>query len=204
LDAWEWYRILTMESEQIFFILFVTCALVGVHYGTGRHHWDLEDEEIEAAKKVGPTQQPSEDTLRVCRDTILTDQQQYWWLCYLWYCTTMIASKISIGWFLLRITIRRIDIWIIYSVMLVTVLTGIVFFFVTLFQCNPIAYFWDTSLNGSCIPVEVIIALTYLYSACSVICDFTFALLPVALIWNLNMDRKSKIALVPIMTMACV
>jgi len=173
LDDW------CMIAALIFFILFVTCALVGVHYGTGRHHWDLEDEEIEAAKK-------------------------YWWLCYLWYCTTMIASKISIGWFLLRITIRRIDIWIIYSVMLVTVLTGIVFFFVTLFQCNPIAYFWDTSLNGSCIPVEVIIALTYLYSACSVICDFTFALLPVALIWNLNMDRKSKIALVPIMTMACV
>ena len=116
----------------------------------------------------------------------------------------MIASKISIGWFLLRITVRRIDIWIIYCVMLITVLTGIVFFFVTLFQCTPVEFFWDTHLNGHCVPMEVIIALTYLYSAFSVICDFTFALLPLALIWSLNMDRKSKLALIPIMAMACV
>lgn len=116
----------------------------------------------------------------------------------------MIASKISIGYFLLRITVRRLDIWIIYSVMIVTVLTGIVFFFVTLLQCQPVEFFWDKSLNGSCLDMEIIIALTYLYSAFSVICDFTFALLPIALIWKLNMDKRSKIALVPIMAMACV
>lgn len=116
----------------------------------------------------------------------------------------MIASKISIGYFLLRITVRKRDIWIIYGVMAITVLTGIVFFFVTVFQCKPVYYFWDRSHEGTCIPMEVIIALTYLYSACSVVCDFTFALLPLALIWKLNMNKKSKIALIPIMAMACV
>lgn len=129
---------------------------------------------------------------------------QYWWFCYIWYCLTMIGSKISIGYFLLRITVRRIDIWIITGVMLVTVLTGIVFFFLTIFQCQPVAYFWNKDLDGFCINVEIIIAMTYLYSSFSVICDFTFALLPIALIWKLNMNRSSKWALVPIMTMACV
>jgi hypothetical protein len=116
----------------------------------------------------------------------------------------MIASKISIGYFLLRITIRRTDVWIIYGVMLVTVLTGMVFFFVTMFQCSPISFFWNRQQDGSCVNMDVIIALTYLYSACSVICDFTFAILPMVIIWTLNINKRSKVALVPIMAMACV
>ena len=116
----------------------------------------------------------------------------------------MIASKISIGYFLLRITIRRVDIWIIYTAMILTVLTGVAFFFVTLFQCSPVSFFWRKNQDGTCVNMEVIIALTYLYSACSVVCDFTFAILPLILIWKLKMERRSKIALIPIMIMACV
>lgn len=158
----------------------MTSVVVGVKYGTGRHHWDLEPADEQKA-------------------------MQAWWFCYLWYCLGMIASKISIGYFLLRITVRKLDIWIIYSVMSITVIAGAIFFFATLFQCNPVSFFWDRSLaNGTCVNIEVIIALTYFYSACSVICDFTFAILPVFLIMSLRMDRKTRLALVPIVTMACV
>lgn len=116
----------------------------------------------------------------------------------------MISSKISIGVFLLRLTTYKVHRWIIYSVMTVTVLTGIVFFFVTLLQCHPINYFWYTNQEGSCIPTEVIIALTYLYSVFSVICDFTFAILPMFLISGLQMDPRTKFALIPILCLACV
>ena len=117
----------------------------------------------------------------------------------------MIASKISIGYFLLRITVRRIDLLIIYGVMVVTVVTGVVFFFLTLFQCWPVEFFWDKTIEGgSCIDINVIVTATYVYSAFSVVCDFTFALLPIVLIWKLNMNTRTKMALVPIMTMACV
>lgn len=116
----------------------------------------------------------------------------------------MIASKISIGYFLLRITVRKMDVCIIYGVMMITVCTGLVFFFVTLFQCRPISFFWNKDQNGTCVNVEVIIALTYLYSVFSVISDFTCAILPMFLVWKLNMGRKTKIALIPIMAMACV
>ncbi|KAJ0165375.1 hypothetical protein CTA2_11473 [Colletotrichum tanaceti] len=162
------------------FILFVSCALTGVHYGTGRHRKNLGDEDWESA-------------------------MMYWWYCYLWYCLAMIASKVSIGYFLLRITVRKVDVWIIYTVMMLTVCTGVVFFFVTLLQCQPISYFWNKrTQDGHCVPMDVIIALTYLYSAFSVICDFTFATLPIVLIWKLKMDKKTKLALVPIMAMACI
>lgn len=132
---------------------------------------------------------------------------KYWWFCYIWYCLTMIASKISIGIFLLRLTVKKIHHWIIYLCLLLTVVTGLVFFFVTLLQCSPIYYFWirvDVNAKGTCIDTGIIVALTYLYSALNVICDFTFALLPVYLIMGLQMDKKTKIALIPILGMGCM
>lgn len=117
----------------------------------------------------------------------------------------MIFCKISIGLFLLRITINPIQRWIIYIVMCLTVVSGVAFFLVTLLQCNPISFFWNKfSQTGHCIPIDVIIGLTFFYSAVSVICDFTFAILPIFLVWNLNMSTKTKILLVPILGMACL
>ncbi|KAL7916825.1 hypothetical protein GGI35DRAFT_49796 [Trichoderma velutinum] len=168
-----------MVFAMITFILFCAVALTGVHYGTGRHYWDLEPEDIQEALK-------------------------YWYFCYIWYCVTMILTKISIGYFLLRITVERIHTWIIGTVMLLTVVTGIIFFFVTMLQCTPVSYFWDKNQHGSCMNIDIIIILTYIYSTFSVICDFTFALLPIVLIMQLQMNSRTKIALIPIMLMACV
>ncbi|KAM5356946.1 hypothetical protein ACJ41O_003592 [Fusarium nematophilum] len=116
----------------------------------------------------------------------------------------MISSKLSIAWFLLRLTARRIQSWVIYCASLLSVLAGVVFFFVSLFQCKPISFFWDKDQPGACIKVDVIIALAYLYSAFSVITDFTFALLPGFLIWNLKLNNRTKVALTALITMGCV
>ncbi|KAI0184773.1 hypothetical protein EV127DRAFT_224571 [Xylaria flabelliformis] len=179
VKAWgldDWF----MSFAAISFTLFCSAAITGVHYGTGRHFEDLTTEDIEEAMK-------------------------YWWFCYLWYCVTMIASKISIGVFLLRLTVSKMHHYIIYVVMLFTVASGIVFFFVTLFQCNPITFFWDKSIRGGwCIDPHIIAALTYLYSAFSVICDFTFAILPMFLVFSLQIGRRSKIALIPILGIGIV
>lgn len=161
-------------------IMFATCVIGGVHYGTGRHASDLTSEQQYKALR-------------------------YWWLCYIAYCLSMISAKISIGLFLLRVTVRPLHRKIILLVMGLTVLTGIVFFFVTLLQCMPISYFWDKKIEGGkCVNVYVIIGLTYLYSAISAICDFTFGILPIFMVWNLNMSKNAKLMLVPILSMACV
>jgi hypothetical protein len=119
----------------------------------------------------------------------------------------MIFAKVSIGYFLLRVTVSRIHRRIIYTMVYLTVVTGIVFLFVTAFQCTPISYFWeriDPSKPGHCINIDTIIGLTYFFSSVNALCDFTFGLLPVFLVWDLKMDRKEKIALVPILGMGCV
>ncbi|KAG9201763.1 hypothetical protein G6514_005379 [Epicoccum nigrum] len=169
-----------MVASTLFFIGYGVSSTIGAHYGTGRHHKDLEELNIEKAR-------------------------QCWFYCYLFYCCSMILSKISIGCFLLRISVKRIHTWIIYSAMTVSTVACTAFFFVTLFQCNPIRFFWQKSLeDGTCIPNAVIIALGFVYSIFSIIADFTFALLPAALVWNLQLKKKTKIALIPLLTMGCV
>ncbi|KAF2649234.1 hypothetical protein K491DRAFT_721863 [Lophiostoma macrostomum CBS 122681] len=168
-----------MIISLLAYIMFSTCVIAGIHYGTGRHEWDLTAENIYMAKR-------------------------YWWLCYLAYCTATIAGKISIGLFLLRITVRQMHIRLIHTAMGLTVLTGGVFFFVTIFQCTPVSYFWDASKNGTCVDVNIIIGLTYLYSVVSAACDFTFGILPIFLVMKLNMSHSTKWALAPILSIACL
>lgn len=117
----------------------------------------------------------------------------------------MILAKASIALFLLRVAVRRAHIWIIYGAMAITVVTCLAFFFVLIFQCSPVSYFWDKyTQTGVCIPDDVVSGLGYLYSACSIITDFTFALLPAWIISQLKMKTRTKVALIPLMAMGCV
>jgi hypothetical protein len=116
----------------------------------------------------------------------------------------MIFVKISIGFFLLRVAVVRIQRQIIYAVVFLTAITGVVFLFVTAFQCSPISYFWNRSQPGHCLRMDVIIGLTYFFSSINALCDFTFGLLPVFLVWNLKINKKEKLALVPILGMGAV
>ncbi|KUI53596.1 hypothetical protein VP1G_01006 [Cytospora mali] len=173
LDDW------FMSFATITYILFVTCVLVGVHYGTGK-----------LSKDVPPAD--------------YSNAMQYWLYCYIWYCWTMIFSKISIGIFLIRIIVEKVHLWFIYVALFINVLSGMVFFMVTLLQCHPVSYFWNKNQDGSCIDMDIIIALTYLYSSFNIICDFTFALLPILIVKGLNMNKKLKIAIIPLLSMGCI
>ena len=89
--------------------------------------------------------------------------------------------------------------------MFLTALTGIAFFFVAIFQCSPVNYWWkqvNPDISGSCINIKAISNVTYAYSAASILTDFIFALLPIHIVMGLQMDTKTKLALVPIFAMA--
>ncbi|KAJ4288690.1 hypothetical protein N0V90_011927 [Kalmusia sp. IMI 367209] len=120
----------------------------------------------------------------------------------------MIGAKVSVGISFLRITpiTKRTYRIIIHAVMYISILTGLMFGLLTTFQCRPVQYFWTRALgdNGTCISMNVIMAFTYVMSAIYASCDFSFAILPIVLIRELNMSRNSKIALIPILSMACI
>lgn len=153
---------------------------MGIHYGTGRHHKDLSEDGIQAAKHC-------------------------WWFCYVLYSAAMICSKLSIGFLLLRISVRKLHTYIIYIAMLTSIVAGATFVFVCIFQCYPVSFMWDKrTQSGTCVNNTVISVLAYTYSAFSIMSDLTFAIIPGFLVWNLQLKRKAKIALIPLITMGCI
>lgn len=80
---------------------------------------------------------------------------------------------------------------------------------IMLLQCRPIEYFWtrtalDPSIPGSCIDIHIVIAMTYVYSAFAALCDFTVGILPIFMVHKLHMRRQTKIAVIGILSMACM
>lgn len=104
---------------------------------------------------------------------------------------------------LLRLTVERIHSWILYGVMCFSTTMGMIFLFFTIFQCHPVAYYWNHSLEGGhCLDINTLLGIVYLYSAVALVCDFTIASLPVCMIWGLQMDRRTKIAVSGILGIA--
>lgn len=171
----------------------------GSLYGTGKRFIDLTPRNRVIAMEVCYIAHES--------STYLIDQ--YWWLCEVAYCFASVGCKVSVCIFLMRIAVKRLHHWILYTVMLLTVATGLVFMFLMLLQCKPLEFFWtkealDPNIKGTCMDINIIIIMTYIYSAFAALCDFTVGILPIFLVRKLNMRRKTKLAVVGILSMACM
>ncbi|KGO63253.1 hypothetical protein PEX1_069330 [Penicillium expansum] len=181
--AWGWDDG-TMVIAMILNTIFAICGIVGSRYGLGRkmayfiHHPD----DLHRAM--------------LC-----------WWVGQLFYVSTCIVAKLSIIIALLRITISRVHAYILYAAMALATAIGVLFFFLTMFQCSPVDYFWNRMqphAHGKCINTTTLIGVAYLYSVGAAITDLTIGLLPVALIWNLHMRCRTKVAVVAVLGVGCV
>ncbi|KAJ5908120.1 hypothetical protein N7495_000802 [Penicillium taxi] len=174
----------TMVLAMLCYVMFCACEIGGTRYGTGYKFENIEPADGVVAMK-------------------------YWWLCEIAYCFASVFCKISVCVFLMRITIKRIHIWILYLAMVFTCIAGLIFMFLMLLQCHPISYFWnrvfqDPTIPGYCISIDVIITMTYVYSAFSAMCDFTVGILPIFLVKSLHMKKQAKLAIIGILSMACI
>lgn len=93
--------------------------------------------------------------------------------------------------------------------MALTVVAGLIFMFLMLLQCKPLSYFWthaamDPSVKGHCMDINIIIIMTYIYSAFAALCDFTVGILPIFIVRKLHMKREAKMAVLGILGMACM
>lgn len=167
----DWLMMLAVS----FYILYVVSGLISANHGSGRHQSTLSKHDLSIA-------------------------MQQWWLCYLWYDFCMIFARLSIGIFFLRLTVKRFHLYLIYLIMISTVGFGLIFMGVAIGECTPPSYFWDKTIDGgSCMDSKIIVALMYLYSSSSLFSDATYAIFPIFLIRGLQMDKRTKYALMPIL-----
>jgi hypothetical protein len=61
----------------------------------------------------------------------------------IFYTLTTAFIRLSIAIFLVRITFRRLNRVIIYITMTAITAFSIFYFFLILFQCSPVSYFWN-------------------------------------------------------------
>ncbi|GKT40414.1 uncharacterized protein ColSpa_00595 [Colletotrichum spaethianum] len=166
---------------KLIFTVYLITQIQGVRYGTGRHKIDLSPEHN--------------------RDALM-----YWYICELLYIISTCLLKISVGYFLLRVSIRRTHIWILRILILGTVLFGTTYFFMVMFQCRPIQTFWEQSprVEGKCFSKRVVLIMTYTASIINCLADWSFGILPLFIVWSLSLPKRTRLLAFGILSFAAI
>ncbi|KAK6063098.1 cation-transporting atpase 4 [Seiridium cupressi] len=121
-------------------------------------------------------------------------QGKKWFLfAQLFYVLSTVPIKAAICVALLRITTRKLYRWILYGVVALASVACIVTDVVLLTWCKPVSATWDSS-TGTCGNADVITNVSYFISACSVITDWTCAILPAFILWEVQLKWKVKLS----------
>jgi hypothetical protein len=141
----------------------------------------------------------------VCRICLLTKNIQFWFNCELFYILSCSVLKIAIGVFLLRVAVKKPHVWIIKILNVGSALFGTGYFFVALFQCNPVSAWWMKGPSSdSCIDPKIITGATYAASVINAGADWTFGILPIFIVWDLEMARRQKFLVAGILAFAAM
>ncbi|KAJ5220189.1 hypothetical protein N7468_009393 [Penicillium chermesinum] len=178
----------SLTIEQLVNLLFAVCGIVGSSVGIGQQlHVLVERHTVETA-------------------------MFWWWLGQTSYIWVSAIAKISIVLALLRFTVSRLYRIILWVVITGTSIISIAFWGLMTLQCQPVSFFWRRvdlymhpgSIEGKCVDLNSVVSIGYLYSVAAFIGDLTLGILPVFLVWNLQMSLRSKAGLIAILSIGCI
>lgn len=170
-----------MVVTLLLFTGYLICQLGGAIYGTGQRRENLSDENAQTALR-------------------------YWFFCEVFYTMATCMLKIAVGLFLLRITIVPLHVWIIRLIMMVAAFLGVAYTLLVLFQCNPISAWWDLDPNnqGTCLSASLVMIFTFVVSGLNSFADWTFGILPIFIVKDLQMKTRAKVLVSSIIGLAAM
>lgn len=117
------------------------------------------------------------------------------WVVQVLYNPILALVKTSVLLFLLRIGGQKPGVtWAIHALNFFNLALMVAIFIVVIFQCDPIAFNWDTSIEGGkCIKQGTFYLST---AALTILTDVLVLALPFWIFLDLKMPRKAKIALI--------
>ncbi|KAF1960140.1 hypothetical protein CC80DRAFT_438682 [Byssothecium circinans] len=152
------------------YALLLFCCIadyISISYGVGAHAYRLTESQIEQAKK--------------------------WFLIAgLAYAAATAPVKASICVLILRVTPQRKFRWILYNVIGISTLGSFIRVVVYIARCKPLAAAWNPA-KGKCGSPSILTNVTYFFSAVCIVTDWTCAILPVFVIWGIQLSRNAKI-----------
>jgi hypothetical protein len=123
------------------------------------------------------------------------------------YVVTMCALKISVAIFFTRVMVKPWQRWVVYvSVGLATAI-NIAYFFLIVFQCgvpNGGMRFLIRQLSKKCLTPAQFLGVSYTHGAISSVTDLIFAFLPVAILRQSKLQRRERMTVLLILTLAAV
>ncbi|KAL8376098.1 hypothetical protein RB595_007287 [Gaeumannomyces hyphopodioides] len=160
---------------------YLICILLALKFGAGKHRDDVDPGDYTTALKL-----------------IYASQ--------LLYVATVCLVKISVGFFLLRISVKTPHVVAIRALMAVTLLYGTAYLFLLAFQCVPASTFWDEGPRaaGRCLGQGLLLGLTYAASAVNAAADWAFGVLPFFIVWSLSLPLRTRALAVGILSLAAV
>ncbi len=162
--GWDDYTILCAT-----FGIIIGCALVVVqiHYGYGRHKLYLTQRQYIEFEKYS------------YGEWIQTFQ-------------TLIFTKISICFFLLRIPVEKRFIRPIQATIFILIVSNIILTLLWILQCNPVARAWNTQTPGTYFTNAQLQRIIISQALISIISDFVLALFPIVLLWKVQIALRTK------------
>ena len=168
--------------RQLLYTAYSAIVLHGVaHGGTGKHSKELAIDGAEIALRA-------------------------WYLCEVLYAPLSACIRTSIAVFLLRLAVRRWHRWTIYIILVITWVVSVGFFVPMVIQCLPPSYFWKQvkGAEGYCIHPAVVPITAIVHAIISAICDWVLGLLPIAILWDVQINRRTKIVVALLLSMGLV
>lgn len=119
------------------------------------------------------------------------------------YVATIFVMKISVGIFFIRIVVKRWQRILIYTTLVVAGISSAGSFFYVLFRCGPdMDQYVLRQLNDKCTPRNLDRFFAFQHASFAFLTDCIFVLLPIAILWNSNMSRRSKLSVGFILSLA--
>ncbi|KAI1385399.1 uncharacterized protein F4822DRAFT_432250 [Hypoxylon trugodes] len=146
-------------------------VIAQVQYGAGRHAVYLDPEVNRFGLKLNFISQPI----------------------YLW---AIPMVKVSVGFFLIRISPSVYYKRILQGVMTFLIAYTFVCFMTLMLQCKNLAILWDSRVETTCWSQSTLQGLSYANSTVNIVTDIFFALLPIPMLWNVKINARTKASLI--------
>lgn len=92
--------------------------------------------------------------------------------------------------------------WTLYVVMFIITSSAVVTNIWLLTFCRPVAAMWDTSIPGAtCRSSDKMLALSIGWSYINIVTDWVVALLPVFVLWKVNMPWRQKVTVAAVLSL---
>lgn len=118
------------------------------------------------------------------------------WLFELLYAYTTILLRCSVAVLLLRICLKRSHKMVIYATMSTVLLFTTLYSFLVIFQCHPVSFYWlrfEAGTQGTCIDPSILPVASFAHSGISAAADWILGLLPVWLLWDVQINLRTKV-----------